>query len=259
MESFISARAGSRLPHADGGVGVLTPGPTLAIRSTQQPAVSVSGRPRPVAERKRCPVRRCASAVPCSRSRAKLRSVPAASRDGVRKAVLGNECLANRCSCPSVRAVNRWNLLGVQPVGDLLQRYALPEHRVELHPPYVVTLIAEPVRKPDVVGREATSVHFESRIVVGRRHPIGTRRYRLEVPTTPEAVALGHLATHVDDLAIPDELPEDSANSPALKLLNCSFSSILRCPRDCWLRDLLFVVHARALSPRRWRPSGYGR
>ena len=40
-------------------------------------------------------------------------SVPAAGRDGVRKALLGNECLPNRCSCPSVRAVNRWNLLSV--------------------------------------------------------------------------------------------------------------------------------------------------
>lgn len=48
-------------------------------------------------------------------------SVPAASRDGVRKALLGNECLPNRCSCPSVRAVNRWNLLSVQLLGDLMQ------------------------------------------------------------------------------------------------------------------------------------------
>jgi hypothetical protein len=47
--------------------------------------------------------------------------------------------------------------------------------------------------EPDVVGGEATSVHLESRIVVGRRHPIGTWRYRLEVPTTPGAVALRHL------------------------------------------------------------------
>jgi len=31
-----------------------------------------------------------------------------------------------------------------------------PEHRAELHPPYVVTFVAEPMRKPDVVGREAT-------------------------------------------------------------------------------------------------------
>ena len=69
--------------------------------------------------------------------------------------------------------------------------------------------------EPDVVGGEATSVHLESRIVVGRRLPIETRRPLLEVPTTPEAVALGHLATHVDELAIPGELPEDSANSKA--------------------------------------------
>ena len=186
-------------------------------------------------------------------------SVAAAGRDGVRKALLGNECLPNRCSCPSVRAVNRWNLLRVQLLGDLLQRHPLPEHRVDLLPPYVVTLVAEPMRKPDVVGGEVTSVHLESRIVVGRRHPIGTRRSRLEVPTTPEAVALGHLATHVDDLAIPGKLPEDSANSQGLELLNWSFSSVRRCRWGSSLRDLLFVVHARALSPRRWRQSGYGR
>ena len=53
---------------------------------------------------------------------------------------------------------------------------------------------------------------------------MGTRRSRLEVPTTPEAVALGHLATHVDDLAIPGELPEDSANSKGRKLLNSCLS-----------------------------------
>ncbi len=134
--------------------------------------------------------------------------------------LLGNECLPNRCSCPSVRAVDRWNFLHVQLLGDLLQRHPLPEHRVDLHPPYVVTLVAEPMPEPDVVGGKATSVHLESRIVVGRRHPIGTRRYRLEVPTTPEAVALGHLAAHVEDLAVLGKLPEDPANSEGLKLLN---------------------------------------
>ena len=67
-------------------------------------------------------------------------------------------------------------------------------------------------------------MHLESRIVVGRRHPIGTRRYRLEVPTTPEAVALGHFATHVDDLAIPGKSPKDPANSKGLKLLNSGLS-----------------------------------
>jgi hypothetical protein len=186
-------------------------------------------------------------------------SVQAARRDGVRKALLGNECLPNRCSCPSVRAVNRWNLLGVELLGDLLQRHPLPEQRVELTRNMLVTLVAEPMRKPDVVGREATSVHFESRIVVGRRHPIGTRRYRLEVPTTPKAVARGHLATHVDDLAIPGDLPEDSANSQGLEPLNWSFLSVRRCRRGSSLRDLLFVVHVPAISPRRWRQSGYDR
>lgn len=127
--------------------------------------------------------------------------------------LLGNECLPNGCSCPSVRAVNRSNLLRVQPLGDLLQRRPLPEQLVDLLPPYVVTLVAEPMREPDVVGGEVTSVHLESRIVVGRRRPFGMRRSRLEVATTPEAVAVGHLATHVDDLAIAGELPEDSADS----------------------------------------------
>jgi hypothetical protein len=172
--------------------------------------------------------------------------VPAAGRDGVRKALLGNECLPNRCSCPSVRAVNRWNLLSVQLLGDLLQRHPLAEQRVDLHPPCVVTSVAEPVRKPDVVGGEVTSVRLESRIVVGCRLPIGPRRSRLEVATAPEAVALGHLATHVDDLAIPGELPEDSANSQGLEPLNCSFLSVRRCRPGSSLRDLLFVVHAWA-------------
>ena len=45
-------------------------------------------------------------------------------------------------------------------------------------------------------------------------------RFRIEVPTTPDAVALGHLAAHLDDLAVLGKLPEDSANSEVLKLLN---------------------------------------
>ena len=145
--------------------------------------------------------------------------------------------------------------------GILLQRHPLPEQRVDLHPPCVVTSVAEPVRKPDVVGGEVTSVCLESRIVVGSRLPIGPgpRRSRLEVATTAEAVALGHLAPHVDDLAIPSELPEDSSDSQVLEPLNWSFLSVRRCRRGSSLRDLLFVVHARALSPRRWRQSGYGR
>ena len=81
-------------------------------------------------------------------------------------------------------------------------------------------MVAEPMREPDVIGGEVTSVHLESRIVVGRRHPIGTRRYRLEVPTAAEAVALGHLAANVDDLAVLGKSPEDSANSKGLKLRN---------------------------------------
>ena len=76
------------------------------------------------------------------------------------------------------------------------------------------------MRQPDVVAAEATSMHLQPRIMVGRRHPIGTRRYRVEVATTPGAVALGHLAAHVEDLAVPGKLPEDPANSEGLKLLN---------------------------------------
>jgi hypothetical protein len=141
-----------------------------------------------------------------------------------RSPILGDERFPNRCRGPSVRAVNRWNPLRVQLLGYRLKGHPLSEHRVDLHPPPVVTSVAEPMRESDVVGREVPSVHLESRIVVGRRLPIGTRRSRLEVPTTPEAVALGHLATHVDDLAISGKLPEDSANFQSLELLKWSLS-----------------------------------
>ena len=73
-------------------------------------------------------------------------------RNDAQEVPLGNKCLPNRCCCPSVRAVNRWNVLRVQLLGDLLQRHSLPEQRVDLLPPYVVTVVAEFVRKPDVVG-----------------------------------------------------------------------------------------------------------
>ena len=62
----------------------------------------------------------------------------------------------------------------------------------------------------------------ESWVVVGRRGPIGTRRLRIEVPAAPAAVALRHLATHVEDLAVPGELQEDSANSKVIEPLNSS-------------------------------------
>src|SRR5215208_1331948 len=103
------------------------------------------------------------------------------------------------------------------------------------------------MREPDVVGGEVASVGFEPRIVVRRRLPIGTPRSRLEVATAPDAVALRHLATHVDELAVPGKLPQDPTNSPGLELLQWSCSSIRRCHRDCSFRDLLFVVHARLL------------
>src|SRR5688572_16457689 len=80
------------------------------------------------------------------------------------------------------------------------------------------------MRQSDVLRSKATSVHLASRIVVRRRLPIVGLRSRFEVATAPEAVALGHLATHVDDLAIPSKLPEDSATySQGLELLNCGF------------------------------------
>jgi class 3 adenylate cyclase len=150
----------------------------------------------------------------------------------------------------SVRAVNRWNLLRVQLLGDLLKRHPLPEHRVDL-PPQVVTLVADPMREPNVVRGEVTSVHLEPRIVVGRRRPIGKRRSRLEVPTASEAVALGHLAPDVDELAAPRKLQEDSANAEGLELLDWSFFNVRRCRWASCLRDLLFVIHDRALIPRR--------
>src|SRR5436190_2051340 len=135
--------------------------------------------------------------------------------EAARMPLLGNECLPNRCSCPSVRAVDRWNFLHVQLLGDLLQRHPLPEHRVDLDPPQVVTLVADPMREPDVVGGEATSVHLEHRIVVGRRRPIGTRRYRVEVATTPAAAALGHLAAQVQMCVRPHRIAEPSISRVA--------------------------------------------
>ena len=110
----------------------------------------------------------------------------------------------------------------VELLGDVVQRHPLPEHRVDLLAPGVVTPVAESVRQPDVVGGEVTSVLLESRIVVGSRLPIGPPRLRprFEVPATAGAVALGHLAAHVDQLAVLGELPEDSANPEVLKPLN---------------------------------------
>jgi hypothetical protein len=63
-------------------------------------------------------------------------------------------------------------------------------------------------------------MHLEPGVVVGRRRPIGTRRLRIEVPASVKAVALGHLAAHVDDLAVPGKLPQDSVNSERLELLD---------------------------------------
>src|SRR5262249_51581139 len=119
---------------------------------------------------------------------------------------------------------NRRNALLVEFLGDLLERHSPSQHRVDSHPPSIVTPVAEPMREPDVVRGEVTSVRLEPRVVVGRRRPGGTRRLRLEVPPTAEAVALGHLTTHVDELAVPGKLPEDSANSQRLELLHRSLA-----------------------------------
>ena len=62
-------------------------------------------------------------------------------------------------------------------------------------------------------------MHLELWVVVGCRRPLGTLRYRIEVAPPPDAVALGHLAAHIDELAALGKLPEDPANSEALKLL----------------------------------------
>ena len=45
--------------------------------------------------------------------------------------------------------------------GDLLQRHPLPEHRVDLHTPSVVTLVAQQMRQPDVVRSEVPSMRPE--------------------------------------------------------------------------------------------------
>jgi hypothetical protein len=76
---------------------------------------------------------------------------------------------------------------------------------------------------------------------------MGTRQTLLEVSTTPEAVALGHLATHLNELAASGELPQDSSSSEPLERLKWSFSSVGRCRWDSRVGDLLFVVHARLL------------
>ena len=120
--------------------------------------------------------------------------------------------------------------------------------------------VIEPSGKEAIVSLGEKPLCFRGSIMVDRQLPIaGTRRSRLEVPTTPKAVALRHLASHVDDLAISGELSQDSANSQGLELLNWGFLSVRRCRWGPCLRDLLFVVHAQALSPRRWRQSRHGR
>jgi hypothetical protein len=79
---------------------------------------------------------------------------------------------------------------------------------------------------------------------MGRRR--GRGQPRVEVPTTPVAVALGHLAAHVDDLAVLGKLPEDATtNSVLFKLLDDCCSGGRLCCWDSCLRYLLFVIHSR--------------
>ena len=61
-------------------------------------------------------------------------------------------------------------------------------------------------------------------------------------------IAQGAVLCPVDELAVPGELPEDSANTPSLELLERSLSSVRRCRWGSCFRELLFVVHAWALS-----------
>jgi len=172
------------------------------------------------------------------------------SKHCARAPLLGDECLSNGGGRPPVRAVDRGNLLRVQTCGDLLQRHPLPEHRVDPHTPSVVTLVAAQMRQPNIVPSEVPSMRLEPWVAVGRRRPIGKRRSRIEVPTTAEAVALGHLAAHVDELAVLGKLPEDPANSEALKFLNALSAVIgharkFRAPR----KDGASVAKAVATSP----------
>jgi hypothetical protein len=46
------------------------------------------------------------------------------------------------------------------------------------------------------------------------------------VPSTASAIALGHLAAHVEQLAVLDELTEDTAHSQALKRLERAFADV---------------------------------
>jgi len=62
-------------------------------------------------------------------------------------------------------------------------------------------------------------MHLEPWIVVGGRRPIRARP-RLEVPATPGAVALGHLAVQIEKLAMLGKLQENSANAEAPELLD---------------------------------------
>jgi hypothetical protein len=66
-------------------------------------------------------------------------------------------------------------------------------------------------------------MHLEPWIVVGGRGPLRARP-RLEVPATPGAVALGHLAVQIEKLAMLRKLQENSANAKPLELLDDRFS-----------------------------------
>src|SRR5690242_8979682 len=71
------------------------------------------------------------------------------------------------------------------------------------------------------------------------------RQIRREVLTAPRAVALRHLALHIDELAVLGELPEDAANAQALELPDWRFLSVVR---------FRFRVHARSVASARQQP-----
>jgi hypothetical protein len=64
----------------------------------------------------------------------------------------------------------------------------------------------------------------------------------------PEAIALWHLTAHIDDLAIPGHLEEDSANSELFKLLDGRCGSLRLSRWGPSMRVVLPVTHSPRLS-----------
>ena len=87
-------------------------------------------------------------------------------------------------------------------------------------------------------------MRFESRVVIRGGRPLGASSDPIKPPTTPRAVALGHLAAHVDDLSVTNNLPEDSANAERVEFLDGRRPGVCRCRRLACFRRLLFVIHS---------------